>query len=184
MKRLLVRIAALVTVVSLGLFAIAQAQRGSEDSLALDSDSDVSVPEVVLGEPVAFGVFAGEHALVEDNAHDHARARLLGNRQDLGGRLLLEEIVDYLDHVEVATPHQVDDAILVLLGRGDADGSHLAFFLEAAEDLQWYRVAVPSPGPGVEQEHIEAVRPEVLEPLVDIFAEVVLGIPLLGRAIG
>ncbi len=63
MKRLLVRIAALVTVVALGLIAIAQAQRGSGDPApqALEStstSSETTAPKVVVELPVTKPVHA------------------------------------------------------------------------------------------------------------------------------
>jgi hypothetical protein len=75
---------------------------------------------------------------------------LFGGGEELGLGFLVEDVVDDLDGVEPAVSHQVDQRVLILLGRADADAADFAFLLEFPQVFEGGRILVPSPRPGVE----------------------------------
>src|SRR5262249_32738465 len=115
---------------------------------------EVAGTEVVLGKGGLRGELAGQGGLIERDADDDGDGVLLRDGEQLGGGFLFEDVVDDLDGVEQAGPHQVDDAVLVLLGGGDAGAADLAFLLEFGEGLEGGRVGVPGPRPRVELDDV------------------------------
>lgn len=130
------------------------------------------------------GELAGERTLVEGDAHDDANPALLRDVEQFRGGFLFKEVVDDLDAVHPAAAHQVDDAVLVVFRRGDADEADLALALQLAENLEWRWVAVPGARPGVELQQVDFVDAEAGEALGQVGAEVGLGVAVRGAVVG
>ncbi len=140
--------------------------------------------EVVGGELGVGGEFAGEHALVEDDAHDDADAAFLGDVEEFGGGFLFEEIVDDLNAIDPSAAHEIDDAVLILLGGGDADEAEFSLGLERAENFERSGIAIPGARPGVELEEVEFFDAEMGAAGGDVFAQVGFGVALFGAIVG
>ena len=146
---------------------------------------EVAPAEVVGRERRLARELAGQDTLVEHHAHDDRGVRLVGDRQQLGGRLLLEDVVDDLHRVDPAAAHQVDDAVLVVLGRRDRRrGGSSPRRCSFRRTSSGRRVAVPGARPGVQLQQVDALRAEVAQPLLDVSAQVALGVALLVAVVG
>ena len=141
--------------------------------------SSRSPAEVAGLEPALRGELAGEHALVERATNDDADTVFGGDGKELGLRLLLEDVVDHLHAVEPAGAHEVDQRVLIVLGRRNADAAQLAVPAKPVEDVQRGGRAVPRAGPRVELHEIQAIRFEVPQAELDLLAEVILRVTVV-----
>ena len=145
---------------------------------------EIAAPEVVLGEGRVLREPPGERALVEHHAHDDGGARLARHVEKLGGGLLLEEVVDHLHGVDPAVAHEVDDRVLVVLRRRDADQPDLALVLERSQASEGRGVRVPRAGPGVELEHVDPLGAQIGEPLREVLPQVRLAVARVRVVVG
>jgi hypothetical protein len=126
---------------------------------------------------------ACQRTLIEWDAHNYAGASLCRNREKLRLRLLLKDVVHDLDGIDLSSAHQIDECILVLLGRAYTNGKNLAFALEPRQELKCGGIAVPRPSPGVQLDEIDALAIQVAEAPFQPFTQVPFGIALFDAVI-
>lgn len=70
-------------------------------------------------------------------------------------------MVDHRYSVDPAAAPKVDEGVLIVLGRGEADEADEALVPEFAADFAGRRMGVPGARPGMELQEVEAVGAEV-----------------------
>ena len=84
----------------------------------------------------------------------------MGDVETFGGGFLVEAMVDHRHGVDPAAAPEVDEGVLIVLGRGEADEADGALVPEFAADFAGRRMGVPGARPGAELEEVEAVGAE------------------------
>ena len=123
--------------------------------------AEVVVAEVALGELRARPDPAGERALVERDAHDHADVVALAGGQQLVLGRLVEDVVDHLHGVHDAGLDQLDRVRRLVVVDRDAEEADLALVLERLDRLEPAPAPDPLVAPDVELLDVEDVHAEV-----------------------
>src|SRR5215216_1240977 len=132
----------------------------------------VEVAVVVGGELTVGTHLAGEEAAGERDAGDDADVPLLGEREELLGGLLAEDVEDDLDGLHAGIPER-HPRLLDLLDT-DAIVSHLARRLQTIQGLEGRVLAIYLGRRTVELEEVQGLDPEVLEAPLDEAGEVIV----------
>ena len=145
---------------------------------------EIAVAEIPVLEAGGLGQLPRQGAFVEGHPGDHPDTSVRAGRKQLGGGLLLEDVVDQLHRIETTFPDGLHEGVLVVLGSRDAEEAQLAFLLELVQDLQRPGVPVPGPGPGVQQEHVDGLGLEVGQALFHVLPQEGFGVAVLPAAVG
>ena len=133
---------------------------------------EVPGAEVAVLEARIRGDAAGQAALVERDAHDHADAVLLASGQQLLLGLLVEHVVDDLHRVDGTGADQGEPVLRLVIVDRDAEEADLPLLLQRLHGLE--PVAVPHPvvAPDVELQHVEGVEAALLQARLEAGADV------------
>jgi hypothetical protein len=157
--------------------------------LLLAIAAEVLVAKVALGEGAVGPDAAGEAALVERHAHDHADVVLAhGGEEPLECRLV-EDVVDHLHGVRDAALDDPERAVGLVVVDRDAEEADLALLLERLDCVLPVALAEPLVAPHVELLQVERLQPQIVEGALGEAAQVlarehVLHAAALGRRPG
>ena len=98
----------------------------------------VVTPEVVRSEFIVseirlLGDCSGETAFVKWNSRDHSDVALLGEREEIGLRGLIENVVDYLDGIDETGLYDFERRVWLVVVDGYTHETDFAGFLDVFE---------------------------------------------------